>query len=141
MYGEHWLGNDFVHRYTKSQPLSEMFIAATGFQEGKIGEVKMNNFTQRDKYKRLYSDCSVVTAELVVDSLQMCEDWERQRNSNFMTIDSGEKDNYCSLTNKGFNVWFNGVYTRGTSYWLNFVGLSLRLKTTQMMVRRTTVID
>ena len=78
-----------------------MFIAATGFQEGQIGEVKMNNFTLRDKYKRLYSDCSVVTAELVVDSLQMCEDWERQRNSNFMAIDSGEKDNYCSLTNKG----------------------------------------
>ena len=100
MYGEHWLGNDSVHRYTKSQPLSEMFIAATGFQEGQIGEVKMNNFTLRDKYKRLYSG-SVVTAELVVDSLQMCEDWERQRNSNFMTIDSGEKDNYCSLTNKG----------------------------------------
>ena len=41
--GEYWLGNEFVHQYTKSQPLSEMMVEAEMFN-GNAAQIRLNGF-------------------------------------------------------------------------------------------------
>ena len=40
---EYWLGNEFVHQYTKSQPLSEMMVEAEMFN-GDTAQIRLNGF-------------------------------------------------------------------------------------------------
>ena len=142
--GEYWLGNEFVHQYTKMYQ-TEMKIEAVAF-DGVNASTKLQNFTLSDeasKYIFEYDSCS-----------GLCYNFANMKGMNFTTSDQ-DNDQYentnCALKYFGgwwfikcFEIYFNGKYSNVETvveistgiHWLDFRYYDKSLKEAKMMIRR-----
>ena len=153
VYGEFWLGNEFVHQYTEANPNAEMLVEAFAF-DGTKASVKLHNFKLGDevafKYSLHYDQCVVIASE---DQKQICADWARAQGMRFTTRDR-DNDIYGTLNcairypagwwfDGCFGVNLNGVYSKkikveqAMGINLNsFRGYFDSMKETKMLIRR-----
>lgn len=120
--GEFWLGNEFVHQYTKANPTTTMLVEAVAF-DGTKASVKLQKFRFGDedtsKYDLRYDQCVVMITE---GQKTICLDWERVNGNKFTTHD---KDNdflkylNCAIRfpdawwyDQCFTINLNGVYSK-----------------------------
>ena len=149
--GEYWLGNEFVHQYTKANP-AEMIVEGTAFDGVRIA-IKIKNFKLGDEssnYVLGYDACVSLTTDK--QNAKGCSDWAHSQNANFTTQDNdndGCKNNCAVLSTGG---WWYGSYcfiiTPNSKYspvrvanitgiyWYSFRGLYESLKTTRMLIRQ-----
>ena len=153
MYGEHWIGNEFVHQYTNAYS-TEMIVEGTAF-DGELVSAKMENFKLGDeasKYFMKYDRCVTLTS-----TTDACRDWLYSRNQKFTTLDNDNdklKSSNCAVRYSGawwyvtcFGVNFNGNYSDTPTFpslkrarkihWSRFRGFDESLKETRMILRRT----
>ena len=150
VYGEYWLGNEFVHQYTNAHP-TEMIGEATDFDGVRVA-TKLKNFKVSDsssKYTLQYTTCIVLSG----DGKLCTEDWQRARNRKFGTfdMDNDNVDYNCVVRHGGawwldgcFRVNFNGIYSSVPTvekmasgiHWYNFQGWYVSLKETKMLIKR-----
>ena len=152
VYGEYWLGNDFVHQYTNAHP-TEMISEAIAF-DGSRAATKLQNFQVGDeelsKYTLQFGSCIVLTDT----SDTICEDWDFQKHVKFSTFDMDNDrlsgSNCVEHFNGGawwnsncFQVNFNGYYSSVQTvpsaskiHWYNFRGYVESLKETRMLIKR-----
>ena len=141
--GEYWLGNEFVHQYTKMYQ-TEMKIEAVAF-DGVNASTKLQNFTLSDeasKYIFEYDSCS-----------RLCDDFVGIKGMKFTTSDQDNdliNGGNCASTYFGgwwfkgcFLMYFNGKYSNveqvvksSRIHWNNFRNHYKSLKETKMMIRR-----
>ena len=153
IYGEYWLGNDFVHKYTNSHS-TEMLSEATAF-DGVRAAIMLKGFTLGDEalsqYTLNFDNCIVLTNG--TDN-KVCYDWEVSNTVKFSTYDMDNDNSQKNCVNKFnggawwhnlcFDVNFNGRYSSVPEvnmaeniHWVNFRGLLESLKATKMMIRRS----
>ena len=150
VYGEHWIGNEFVHQYTNAYP-TEMIAEGTAFDGNRVS-AKMRNFALGDetsKYVLKYDVCIGLA-----DTFNGCDDWDYQRSMKFTTFDR-DNDNLevnCAATRNGgwwyrgcSKVKLNGKYStvesaegRETLYWYEFRGFTKSLKESKILLRHKT---
>ena len=144
VYGEHWIGNEFVHQYTSNYS-TEMLSEAIAF-DGTNASSKMQNFklsNEASKYIFEYDTCN-----------GLCVSWLPQVKGNKFTTFDNENDKdparNCAVAYSGgwwfrgcFDVFFNGRYSAVPSvqhavgiHWFDFRGRYESLKKTTMLIRR-----
>ena len=160
VYGtEHWLGNEFVHRYTDSTNSSasattELMGEAVSF-DGERASVRIQHFrigNEAAKYALDYDTCEALERPEI--SMGLCGDWVCSKGSRFTTLDrdnDARSSENCAIRFSGgwwhktcFYVNLNGKYTHvearenyGTNiHWRKFKGFSLSLRKTKMLIRR-----
>ena len=153
IYGEYWLGNDFVHKYTNSHS-TEMLSEATAF-DGVRAAIMLKGFTLGDEalsqYTLNFDNCIVLTNG--TDN-KVCYDWEVSNTVKFSTYDMDNDNSQNNCVNKYnggawwhkscFYVNFNGRYSSVREvnlakniHWTDFRGYLESLKATKMMIRRS----
>ena len=155
VYGEYWLGNDFVHQYTNSHP-TEMLAEATAF-DGVRAAAMLKGFKVGDEavsqYTLHYDNCILLSTGT---DPRLCQNWEVSKGVKFTTfdVDNDERSYNCvDHLNGGawwlktcFDVNFNGRYSKVPTveyamniHWFRFRGFVESLKETKMMIRRSTL--
>jgi len=147
--GEYWLGNEFVHHYTKMYQ-TEMKIEAVAF-DGEKASAVLQKFTLSDeasKYIFDYDTCQGLCNDIAVKDNAI-------KGQEFSTFDQDNDQNAggsCSVI--FFSGWWfkschfiqlNGIYSavEDVPYakniqWFEFLGGNTKsLKETKMMIRRT----
>ena len=136
--GEYWLGNEFVHQYTKANP-TEMKLIGIAF-DGVNASAKMQNFQLSDEASKYIFD---------YDTCQgLCGSWLYHKGLPFLTPD---QDNHYGCA-KWLSGWwfencfrnnFNGKYSQVSSvayargiHWGEFRGFYESLKETIMLIRQ-----
>ena len=150
VYGDHWIGNEFVHQYTNAYP-TEMIAEGTA-SDGKRVSAKMGNFSLGDEasdYVLKFDECIGLA-----DTFDGCNDWgsqiNSQRNMKFTTFDrdNDHKNVNCAVKyhtgwwyNECYKVKLNGKYSpvetsddREAPHWDGFRYFK-SLKETKMLVR------
>ena len=93
VYGEYWLGNEFIHQYTTSKETGyststiEMIAEGIAFDGVRV-VAKMENFKLSDeasKYVLVYDKC----VDLIQES---CDNWQSSKNDRFTTITNDVND-------------------------------------------------
>ena len=142
---EYWLGNEFVHQYTKIYQ-TEMKIEVVGIDEKK-GSTKLEKFTLSDepsKYVFEYDICH----GLCNDGLD-----DKVKGQKFTTFDQDNDRDVlnCAASYLGgwwytacYGIYLNGRYLNKESvaiasaiHWGAFRKLDVSLKETKMMIRCT----
>ena len=151
VYGEYWLGNEFVHQYTNAHP-TEMIGEATDFDGVRVA-TKLKNFKVSDsssEYTLQYTTCIVLSGDV-----RLCTvDWLDSKNRKFGTFDMDNDyavDGNCVVIFGGawwlddcFNVNFNGNYSSVPTvekiasgiHMYSFRGFYVSLKETKMLIKR-----
>ena len=155
--GEYWLGNEFVHQYTKAYPGTEMMAEGTAFDGDQVS-VKLKNFRLGDEssnYILRFDTCAEV-----VGAGNHCEDWigppdqANLESMQFTTIDQ-DNDEYenenCARSFSGGGWWYNSCFAVNLNgkyptveqvgfatriHWRSFRTHSKSLKKTKMLLRR-----
>ena len=84
VYGEHWIGNEFVYQYTNIYS-TEMIVEGTGF-DGKRVSAKMENFALGDEVFKYVLEYNVCIG--LADTFNGCYDWDYHRYLKFTNIDN-----------------------------------------------------
>ena len=157
VYGEHWIGNEFVHQYTNAFS-TEMIAEATAFNGERVS-AKMLNLKLSDeasKYVLEYDICVPLAG-----TKDGCSKWNHSSPSspasqNFTTFDSDNDrsaEKNCAVKYYGgwwykacFGVNLNGNYSNVPAlpkissgiHWAGFRTHMTSLKETKMFIRRMT---
>ena len=143
--GEYWLGNEFVHQYTKAYQ-TEMKIEAVAF-DGDKGSAKLEKFTLSDepsKYVFEFDAC-----QGFCESLDTTNKIKGQMFTTFDQDNDVHSSNCAVIFHGGwwyfacFGVNLNGRYSNvktvpqaSAIHWKGFRGYTTSLKETKMMIRR-----
>ena len=153
--GEHWIGNEFIHQFTKANNGStEMIVEAKAFDGERIA-VELHNIQvggEESKYRFQFNDCNAFTGK------DGCIGWTFCNNMKFTTYDRDNDEansSNCAVLYSGgwwfqscYQVNLNGNYTNvalipnGQNYnkrihWFTLRSSNESLKTTRILIRKT----
>ena len=156
--GEYWLGNEFVHQYTKAYPGTEMMAEGTAF-DGDQAAVKLKNFRLGDETSNYILGFD--TCAEVIGAGSHCEDWigpPDKYKSKSMQFTTNDQDNderesvNCARIYSGGGWWYNDCFAVNLNgkyptveqaefatriHWRSFRTNYKSLKQTKMLLRRT----
>ena len=106
IYGEHWLGNDFVHQYTNSHS-TEMLSEATAFDGGRAATI-LNGFRLGDEaltqYIFQYDGCTVLTSGT---NYAVCSNWVKDLKFSTFDFENDNDDEYNCVDHFNGGAWWN----------------------------------